>query len=58
MSADKKIDLKLERVKGEYQELLYNNEYLLMATSELINVLEDEDLISRFKKCYPKYEED
>lgn len=29
--------------KETYQELVYNNEYLLMNTNELINMLEDED---------------
>lgn len=29
--------------KEKYQELVYNNEYLLMNTNELINMLEDED---------------
>ena len=29
--------------KEKYQELVYNNEYLLMNTNELVNMLEDED---------------
>ena len=29
--------------KEKYQEIVYNNEYLLMNTNELINMLEDED---------------